>query len=120
LSSKTARTVVTGGTRGIGAAVVRRLARSPEGRLAGHEVVALGFARRPEPPNWTSELGANRRTVTFDACDVSDARDTGETFARANGDGEGLTGLVVSAGVWEPSGLEGSVEEICERYRRVI
>ena len=35
-----ARTVVTGGTRGIGAAVVKRLARRSQAGLAGHEVVA--------------------------------------------------------------------------------
>ena len=114
------RTVVTGGTRGIGAAVVRRLARCPEGNRPGHEVVALGLTERAEAPAWSQELGQHVQAVTFDACDVADPTASSEAFARANRDGAGLTGLVVSAGVWEPSGLEGSVQEICERHRRVI
>ena len=105
MSHPAPRTVVTGGTRGIGAAVVRRLARCPDGSLQGHEVVALGFAGRTEPPAWSQGLGQHLRAVSFDACDVTDPQATGRAFARADADGSGLTGLVVSAGVWEPSGL---------------
>lgn len=120
MSSQALRTVVTGGTRGIGAALVKRLARCPDGALPGHELVALGSVTRSEPPAWSQELGRNLSAVTFDACDVADPEATSRAFARANADGKGLTGLVVSAGVWEPSGLEGSVQEISERYRRVL
>ena len=67
------RTVVTGGTRGIGAAVVRRLARTSEGDRPGHELVALGREPRREPPPWVRSLPPHEQAVRFDACDVTDA-----------------------------------------------
>lgn len=118
--SSAPRTVVTGGTRGIGAAVVRRLAARPDGSEPGHEIVALGRAPRPEPPPWARALHPHDEAVRFDACDVTDAAAVSQAFAKANEDGAGLTGLVVSAGIWEPSRLEGGVEAVAAHYRRVI
>jgi 3-oxoacyl-[acyl-carrier protein] reductase len=114
------RTLVTGGTRGIGAAVVRRLARNAEGSRPGHEVVALGRTQRPEPPPWARSLRPHDEAVRFDGCDVTDAAGVAQAFERANADGAGLTGLVVSAGVWEPSRLDGGVEAVEAQHRRVI
>ena len=90
------RTIITGGTRGIGAATARRLTAAPGGG-ASHDVIVLG-----------SHAEASDPVATRDA------------FAQANHDGGGLTGLVVSAGIWEPSPIAGDVEAVSRQYRRML
>jgi 3-oxoacyl-[acyl-carrier protein] reductase len=104
---RTPRSVITGGTRGIGAAVARRLAASQEvivlGRAAGHAAsvaVAAG--------------------IHVDHAEAANALAVEAAFARANHDGAGLTGLVVSAGIWEPTPIDGDPEAISMAHRRVL
>jgi 3-oxoacyl-[acyl-carrier protein] reductase len=99
------RTLITGGTRGIGAAVARRLQRD------GHEVVALGR---------TSSAASPAPGVRVDHADVSVVQAVAAAFSRVNEDRRGLTGLVVSAGIWEPSPIEADVERVAAQHRRVM
>jgi 3-oxoacyl-[acyl-carrier protein] reductase len=108
------RTVVTGGMRGIGAATVRRLA----GRVPRHEVVAWGRRPPAEAPPWIAALRAGGGTVSTDGAEAADARAVAAAFARADADGAGLTGLVVSAGVWEPTPLAAAPP--LDAFRHVI
>jgi len=105
LSPSQPRTLITGGTRGIGAAVARRLVAD------GHDVIALG--RR-------SGAVAPHAGVRVDHAEATDACAVLAATARADSDGRGLTGLVVSAGIWEPSPLEGDPDRVAAQYRRVI
>ena len=98
------RILVTGGTRGIGAAVVRRLAS------AGIEVVSLGRRTgRPSTPG-----------VLVDGAEITDPSAVAAAFCRANPDGQGLTGLVVSAGVWEPSPIDADPALVSATFRRIL
>ncbi len=99
------RTIVTGGTRGIGAAVAARLAGE------GHQVIALGRHGAPAPP---------APGVRVNVAEATDARAVGDAFRAANADGRGLTGLVVAAGVWEPSPMSGGLASISGTFRRVL
>lgn len=90
------RTIITGGTRGIGAATARRLTQ-PSGLGPGHDVIVLG-----------SHAEASDPVATRDA------------FAQANADGGGLTGLVVSAGIWEPSPMGADIDAVSRQYRRML
>lgn len=104
------RTIITGGTRGIGAATARRLA-APVGAAAAHEIIVLGSrADRPAPAP----------AVRLDHAEATDPRAVADAFARANSDGRGLTGLVVSAGIWEPSPLDTDIEAVSRQHRRVL
>jgi 3-oxoacyl-[acyl-carrier protein] reductase len=101
------RTVVTGGTRGIGAAVAGRLA------AAGHDIIALG--RAPGHPTRPAAGG-----VRVDHADVADPAALASAFARANADGAGLTGLVASAGIWEPSPIEADPVVAASAHERIF
>ena len=85
------RTLVTGGSRGIGAAVVRRLAS------AGHDVV-VGYRSDRESAEGVVEeargLGAGAVGVV---ADVTDPAEVDRLFAEASGHGP-LTGVVNNAG----------------------
>ncbi|MDB1089416.1 SDR family oxidoreductase [Streptomyces sp. ACA25] len=104
--------VVTGGGRGIGAAVAVRLAR------AGHDV-AIGYERGAETAEKTAEevRAAGRRAVAV-RLDVSVPGEVEELFevtARVLGP---VTGLVNSAGITGPLGR--FTETPVEVMRRVI
>ncbi|GIU98190.1 MAG: 3-ketoacyl-ACP reductase [Actinomycetota bacterium] len=102
LAAKTA--VVTGGTSGIGLAVVRRFVRE------GARVVAI--ARRPGP----EAEAAGARVL---ACDVADAERTRAAFEEATALLGGLDVVVLNAGVSELD--EGPVEAVDpDRLRRQL
>ena len=104
------RTVITGGTRGIGAATALRLVRGSSASLP-HEVTVLG----------SKPCGAAAATGTrSDHAEATDPEAVLAAFERANADGRGLTGLVVSAGIWDPSPLQGDIEGISAQHRRVF
>lgn len=109
------RTLVTGGTRGIGAAVVRRLARAG---AEGHELVALG--REPRTPSWAAALGEHAAAVRFDGAECADLEATRAAAARGDADGAGYTGLVASAGIWIPSPVEAEPGDVLRAHERVL
>ncbi|MGZ4459026.1 MAG: SDR family NAD(P)-dependent oxidoreductase [Nocardioidaceae bacterium] len=86
-------TVVTGGGRGIGAAVAERLARD------GHHV-AVGYRSDRDAAERTAAVVARlgRRAVVV-PCEVTDADQVAELFARAAADLGPVTGLVANAGL---------------------
>jgi NAD(P)-dependent dehydrogenase (short-subunit alcohol dehydrogenase family) len=87
-------TCVTGGTRGIGAAVARLLAER------GHDLV-LGYrSRHREAGALAEQLQAHGGTVRPVRCDVADDAQAEALFAVADEIGP-LTGLVNSAGILE-------------------
>jgi NAD(P)-dependent dehydrogenase (short-subunit alcohol dehydrogenase family) len=99
--------MITGGTRGIGAAIARQLAD------AGHDLI-LGYRRDAEAAERTVE--AVRRTgsdCTAVAGDLTDPAAVDELFATAERAG-GLTGVVNNAGLTEHMAplAETSVEVI--------
>ncbi|MFF4539216.1 SDR family NAD(P)-dependent oxidoreductase [Streptomyces aureus] len=91
-------TVVTGGSRGIGAAVCRRLA------LEGHDVV-IGYRSGREAAGQVAEavVGAGRRGLPV-AVDTSDPVAVDALFDRAAAELGPVTGLVNNAGVSGPNG----------------
>lgn len=91
-------TVVTGGSRGIGAAVCRRLAEE------GHDLV-LGYRSDSAAAQRVAQqvIGAGRRAVTV-AVDTSDSDAVDELFETAAAELGPVTGLVNNAGVSGPNG----------------
>ncbi|MER0245906.1 SDR family oxidoreductase [Streptomyces sp. HSW2009] len=105
-------TVVTGGSRGIGAAVAVRLAE------AGHHI-AIGYERNAEAAEATAATvrAAGVRCVTVRA-DTSDADQVETLFDTAQRELGQLTGLVNNAGI---TGLLGRFTETSpEAVRRVV
>ncbi|GAA1077186.1 SDR family NAD(P)-dependent oxidoreductase [Nocardiopsis composta] len=98
-------TIVTGGGRGIGAAVCRRLAAD------GHDV-ALGYAGDREAAESTARAvrEAGVRCVSVRA-DVSDAADVDRLFDTAADRLGPVTGLVNNAGVTGPLGRLADASE---------
>ncbi|WP_329301070.1 SDR family oxidoreductase [Streptomyces sp. NBC_00659] len=91
-------TVVTGGSRGIGAAVCRRLA------LEGHDVV-IGYRSDRAAAEKVADavVDAGRRCLTV-AVDTSDAAAVDGLFDAAAAELGPVTGLVNNAGVSGPNG----------------
>jgi NAD(P)-dependent dehydrogenase (short-subunit alcohol dehydrogenase family) len=104
--------VITGGTRGIGAGVARRLARVP-GRA-----LVLGYRGNHERAREVVvELQRPDSPVQALPCDVSDPAQVGELFAAADAMGP-LAGLVNSAGILEQ---QCTFEQITpDRWARVL
>lgn len=94
--------VVTGGTSGIGAAVVRRFVAE------GASVVAMARRERPE----VTEAGAS-----FLACDVSDADQTERAFSEAQERLGPLDAIVLNAGISELDGASSTAADP-ESFRR--
>ncbi|MEE1940328.1 SDR family oxidoreductase [Streptomyces sp. TRM 70361] len=105
-------TIVTGGSRGIGAAVARRLAR------AGHDV-AVGYERSAEAAGRTVEAvraaGAEAIAVRLDTSVESEVDALFEETAARLGP---VTGAVLNAGVTGPLGR--FTETATEVMRRVV
>jgi NAD(P)-dependent dehydrogenase (short-subunit alcohol dehydrogenase family) len=103
--------VVTGGTRGIGAATAALLARS------GYDL-CLGYRSRDrEAADVADTLRQDGAQVHLVRCDVSDEADVERLFAEADGLGT-LTALVNSAGVLE--GQRPMVDIDASRWARVL
>ncbi|RKT54991.1 SDR family oxidoreductase [Saccharothrix australiensis] len=99
-------TVVTGGSRGIGAATVRRLA------ALGHRVV-IGYRTAADEAR---ELAASVGGLAVRA-EVSSADDVDALFTAAAGLGQ-VTGVVINAGITSPMGPLASTE--VSDLRRVV
>ncbi|MFI8932147.1 SDR family NAD(P)-dependent oxidoreductase [Streptomyces sp. NPDC053474] len=91
-------TVITGGSRGIGAAVALRLAQD------GHDI-ALGYRSDAEAAEKAAAAvrATGRRCVTV-ALDTADERDVDRLFDTAAAELGPVTGLVNNAGVSGPNG----------------
>ncbi|MCI3934261.1 SDR family NAD(P)-dependent oxidoreductase [Streptomyces sp. AN091965] len=91
-------TVITGGSRGIGAAVALRLAQD------GHDI-AIGYRSDAEAAEKAVEAvrATGRRCVTV-ALDTADERDVDRLFDTAAAELGPVTGLVNNAGVSGPNG----------------
>ncbi|KAG1805454.1 NADP-dependent mannitol dehydrogenase [Suillus subaureus] len=86
-------TIVTGGNRGIGLGYSRALAR------AGSRV-AIVYRSNPDAPKVAKELQEQYKVkVQAYKCDVTNAEQTVETFARIDKDLGPVSGLVANAGV---------------------
>lgn len=86
------RAIVTGATSGIGAAVVKLLARE------GWHIAAMGRSER-RGSQLSGEFGDAAGSATFIRCDVSNRQDVTNGFAQAVGRLGGLDALVHAAGV---------------------
>jgi NAD(P)-dependent dehydrogenase (short-subunit alcohol dehydrogenase family) len=108
---QTLRTLVTGGTRGIGAAVAHRLA------AAGHHLV-LGYrADRDAAERTAAAVRAQGVRCELVAADLADPAGVDELFAAA---GRGLTGVVNNAGWAGPLGpLAGTDPDVVRRVVEV-
>ncbi|WP_225987392.1 SDR family NAD(P)-dependent oxidoreductase [Streptomyces spectabilis] len=91
-------TVITGGSRGIGAAVALRLAQD------GHDI-AIGYRSDTEAAEKAADAvrATGRRCVTV-ALDTADERDVDRLFDTAAAELGPVTGLVNNAGVSGPNG----------------
>lgn len=104
----TRRVLVTGGTRGIGEAIVRALADRGCG-------VGVGFARsRSRATRLATELGENVRPVSYILGDPESSHSAVEAMADHFG---GVDGLVLNAGVWDGGRLTGLSRE---RWEKVV
>ncbi|GAA2359282.1 glucose 1-dehydrogenase [Streptomyces sp. XM4011] len=105
-------TVVTGGGRGIGAAIAVRLAR------AGHHVV-IGYARDTEAAEATAarvrEAGARAHTVRLDTAEPAQVDRLFDTAAETFGP---VTGVVCNAAITGPLGRFTETDP--EVMRRVV
>ncbi|MFD9885610.1 SDR family NAD(P)-dependent oxidoreductase [Streptomyces alboflavus] len=105
-------TVVTGGTRGIGAAIALRLAQD------GHDV-AVGYRSDEQAAERTAEAvrATGRRCVAV-RLDTTDEKDVDRLFETAAAELGTVTGLVNNAGVSGPNGPLAEAD--AEGMRRAI
>ncbi|BCJ69058.1 oxidoreductase [Polymorphospora rubra] len=85
--------MVTGGSRGIGAATVRRLA------AAGHDIALCYRADDAAAETVLADVHATGRRAIVVRADVTDPDDVARLFDRAEGELGPVTGLVNNAGV---------------------
>lgn len=90
------RALVTGGSRGVGAATARLLAR------AGADVGISYRSREDEAASVVAELRRLGAAAWAHAADVADPGAVEELFQRAEGEMGGLDMLIANAGVWPP------------------
>lgn len=104
--------VITGGTRGIGAATARQLAGVP-----GRTLVLAYRADADAADRIAGELDVDGSPVVAVRCDVADPVAIGELFRTADGYGD-LAALVNSAGI---VGLQSSFVDIdADRWRNML
>lgn len=103
--------VITGGTRGIGAATARRLAGRGDALVLGYRADDQAARRL------VSELDAPDSPVIAVRCDIAETADVAALFSAADEFGA-LVGLVCSAGVLERQCRSSDIEP--ERWRRVF
>src|SRR5579859_4160571 len=85
--------VVTGGSRGVGLAIVARLAAS------GFRVIAVARGETPELRAVIDEVGAGAGTVHFRPCDLNRMEGIGPLVTTLHQDFGPLYGLVNNAGI---------------------
>lgn len=86
-------TIITGGTRGIGAATALRLAR------VGHDLVLAFRDDEDTATRFADVVGMTGSRCLTVRVDVADADDVERLFATASGEFGGVTGLVNNAGM---------------------
>lgn len=107
------RALVTGGSRGVGAATARMLAR------AGADVGISYRSREAEAEAMVAELQGLGVRAWAHAGDLADPEVAAELFRRAESELGGLDILVASAGVWPPEDVP-IAEMSTAQWRRTL
>ena len=111
LSGKNA--VVTGGSRGIGAATARYLARAGAG-------VGIGYrARKADAEALVDELSEYGVHAWAEAGDLSVPEEAERLFERADREFDGLDLFVANAGIWPPTDV-ALTDMTDEQWRRTL
>ncbi len=107
------RALVTGGSRGVGAATVRILAQ------AGADVAFTYYSRRPDADALVDEVRALGVRAFAAAGEIADASFVDGVFERAQRELGGLDIFVGNAGIWPPEDVP-IVEMTDAQWRRTI
>jgi 3-oxoacyl-[acyl-carrier protein] reductase len=113
LDFKGKRALVTGGSRGVGAAVSRMLAEG------GADVAISYLNRTAEAEALVAELRGHGRRVLAVAGDLADPAAVEGLFERIRSELGGLDFLIANAGIWPPSDVPVA-EMTDEQWRRTM